>query len=87
MNQACNVYLQDTFGSLTAGGGTVGQGYKAVMQPALTYVIQGNVADRYDSTRGNGEGISDEGVCYTLNTVDRPAVLVLNDQGGRDGGI
>lgn len=39
------------------------------------YCIQGNAIDRSDTAGCNGKGWS-EGVSYTLNTVDRPAVAV-----------
>lgn len=45
------------------------------------FCLQGNGIDRADTARCNGKGWK-EGVCYTLNTIDRPAVLCLNDQGG-----
>lgn len=49
------------------------------------YCIQGNCIDRADTAGCNGKGWT-EGVSYTLNTVDRPAVCdvgILNDQGGQ----
>ena len=39
-----------------------------------TIVLQGNGIDRADTAGCNGKGWSDGGVCYTLNTIDRPAV-------------
>lgn len=39
----------------------------------LTYCIQGNSIDRADTAGCNGKGVK-EGVSYTLNTIDRPAV-------------
>lgn len=50
-----------------------------------TYCIQGNCIDRADTAGCNGKGWT-EGVSYTLNTVERPAVCnvgILNDQGGQ----
>lgn len=48
----------------------------------IAYCIQGNCIDRADTAGCNGRGWT-EGVSYTLNTVDRPAVVpLLNDQGG-----
>lgn len=38
------------------------------------YCIQGNCIDRADTAGCNGKGWT-EGVSYTLNTIDRPAVL------------
>jgi DNA (cytosine-5)-methyltransferase 1 len=46
--------------------------------------LQGNGIDRADTAGCNGRGWNDEGVSYTLNTIDRPAVVCLNDQGGND---
>lgn len=37
--------------------------------------LQGNGIDRADTAGCNGKGWNDEDVCYTLNTVDRPAVF------------
>ena len=48
----------------------------------IAYCIQGNCIDRADTAGCNGRGWT-EGVSYTFNTVDRPAVVpLLNDQGG-----
>lgn len=47
-------------------------GRSAVMQQ-LTYCLQGNGIDRSETAGCNGKGIK-EGVYYTLNTIDRPAV-------------
>lgn len=47
-------------------------GRSAVMQQP-TYCLQGNGIDRSETAGCNGKGIK-EGVCYTLNTIDRPAV-------------
>ena len=43
----------------------------------MSYCIQGNCIDRADTAGCNGKGWT-EGVSYTLNTVDRPAVAPLN---------
>ena len=45
--------------------------------------LQGNGIDRADTAGCNGRGWNDDGVSYTLNTIDRPAVVCLNDQGGQ----
>lgn len=50
------------------------------------YWLQGNVIDRADTAECNGKGWK-ENVCYTLNTIDRPAVMCLNDQGGSVMGV
>lgn len=39
----------------------------------VTFCLQGNGIDRAETAGCNGKGVK-EGVCYTLNTVDRPAV-------------
>ena len=39
----------------------------------LVYCLQGNGIDRADTAGCNGRGWNDE-TCYTLNTIDRPAV-------------
>lgn len=59
------------------------QGGIAVVQP--TICIQGNCIDRADTAGCNGKGWTED-VSYTLNTIDRPAVVqgipLLDDQGG-----
>ncbi len=41
---------------------------------AVCYCLQGNGIDRADTAGCNGKGWK-EGTCYTLNTIDRPAVV------------
>ncbi len=72
--------------TLCVEGGQPGQGYPCVLTDKLSpamrekvWSLQGNAVDR--DAGMNGSGISD-GPMYTLNTVDRHAVLCLNDQGG-----
>ena len=43
--------------------------------------LKGNGIDRADTAGCNGRGGNDE-ACYTLNTIDRPAVAYAVDQGG-----
>ena len=54
-------------------------------KPEPTYCIQGNCIDRADTAGCNGKGWTED-VSYTLNTIDRPAVVqgvpLINDQGG-----
>lgn len=50
------------------------------------YCLQGNVIDRADTAECNGKGWK-ENVCYTLNTIDRPAAMCLDDQGGSVMGV
>ena len=40
------------------------------------FVLQGNVIDIADTARCNGKGWRED-VCYTLNTIDRPAVMAF----------
>lgn len=47
--------------------------YTAVVALRPTYCLQGNGIDRSETAGCNGKGVK-EGVCYTLNTIDRPAV-------------
>jgi DNA (cytosine-5)-methyltransferase 1 len=42
---------------------------------AVCYSIQGNIVDRPDTANCNGCGWKEDG-CFTLNTVDRPAVAI-----------
>ena len=46
----------------------------------VAYCIQGNCIDRADTAACNGKGWT-EGVSYTLNTVDRPAVFAFQSFG------
>ena len=48
----------------------------------LTYCIQGNSIDRSDTAGCNGKGVK-EGVSYTLNTIDRPAVYDYDRRHGK----
>lgn len=50
---------------------------------AVVYTLQGNGIDRADSAGCNGRGWR-ENVCYTLNTIDRPAVC-YDARGNGDG--
>lgn len=50
-----------------------GGGNTPVVASRPTYCLQGNGIDRSETAGCNGKGIK-EGVCYTLNTIDRPAV-------------
>lgn len=62
---------------------TLIQGTYIDNQPVIC--IQGNCIDRADTAGCNGKGWT-ENVSYTLNTIDRPAVVqsvpLLDDQGG-----
>jgi hypothetical protein len=62
--------------TLTARCGTGGNNVPAVVEAEPCYCLQGNGTDRADTAGCNGKGWK-EGVCYTLNTIDRPAVAHL----------
>lgn len=52
--------------------------------------LQGNGIDRADTAGCNGKGWNDDGVCYTLNTVDRPAVFAAgfdHNAGAKSGSV
>lgn len=59
---------------LTSRMGTGGGNVPMVMEP--TYCLQGNGIDRADTAGCNGKGWKED-TCYTLNTIDRPAVAYL----------
>lgn len=46
----------------------------------VVYCLQGNGIDRADTAGCNGKGWRED-ECYTLNTIDRPAVVYAVDQG------
>lgn len=46
------------------------------------YALQGNGIDRADTAGCNGRG-SREDICYTLNTIDRPAICFKAGQGAK----
>ena len=48
---------------------------------AVVYCLQGNGIDRADTAGCNGKGWKED-ASYTLNTIDRPAVVYAVDQGG-----
>lgn len=52
------------------------QGSIAIVEP--TFCIQGNTIDRADTAGANSAGVKED-VCYTLNTIDRPAVAFALD--------
>lgn len=64
---------------------TIIQGTYIDKTDAATICIQGNCIDRADTAGCNGRGWAED-VSYTLNTIDRPAVVqsvpLLDDQGG-----
>lgn len=54
-----------TLKSAPSGGNTV---------PDVVYALQGNMIGRKDENGPQGAGVNEE-VCFTLNTIDRPAVV------------
>lgn len=60
--------------TLTSRMGTGGGNVPMVMEPTPVICLQGNGIDRADTAGCNGRGWNDE-TCYTLNTIDRPAVV------------
>lgn len=72
------IRTDDKAPTLTAAAGMSGNN-----QPVIC--IQGNCIDRADTAGCNGKGWTED-VSYTLNTIDRPAVVqgvpLINDQGG-----
>ena len=51
-----------------------------VIETEPVYCLQGNGIDRADTAGCNGKGWKED-VCYTLNTIDRPAVSYATDVG------
>ena len=49
-----------------------------VVESTPVYCLQGNGIDRADTAGCNGRGWNDE-TCYTLNTIDRPAVVYAGE--------
>ena len=72
------IRTDDKAPTLTAAAGMSGNN-----QPVIC--IQGNCIDRADTAGCNGKGWTED-VSYTLNTIDRPAIVqsvpLLDDQGG-----
>lgn len=56
--------------------GTGGGNVPLVMETKNVYCLQGNGIDRADTAGCNGKGWKKD-ICYTLNTIDRPAVAYL----------
>lgn len=59
--------------TLTSRMGTGGGNVPMVLEGQPVYCLQGNGIDRADTAGCNGRGVRED-VCYTLNTIDRPAV-------------
>ncbi len=58
---------------LPAQLGTGGNNTPFVVEETPVYCLQGNGIDRADTAGCNGKGVKED-ICYTLNTIDRPAV-------------
>ena len=50
------------------------RGFNPAVRDVTTYCLQGNGIDRADTAGCNGKGWRED-ACYTLNTIDRPAVV------------
>lgn len=61
-------------------GGANNLGVNAIVEPI--YILQGNSIDRADTAGCNGKGWRED-VCYTLNTIDRPAICFKAGQGAK----
>lgn len=68
--------------TLQAGGvaPTCNQGGNVIVEPV--YALQGNGIDRAETAGCNGRGWRED-VCYTLNTIDRPAICFKAGQGAK----
>lgn len=75
-------------------GGCDGGGKGALVQKELSgtlgcnndqtvFCLQGNGIDRADTARCNGKGWTED-KCYTLNTIDRPAVCAVDCRNGTE---
>lgn len=64
------IYVGDTSPTLTCGCGD----HLHLLPEDPVYCLQGNGIDRADTAGCNGKGWKED-VCYTLNTIDRPAVV------------
>ena len=80
------IRTDDCAPTLTAAAGMSGNNQPVICKP--TYCIQGNCIDRADTAGCNGKDCT-EGVSYTLNTIDRPAVVsgFKANMGSKAGGI
>lgn len=59
---------------------TCNQGGNVIVEPV--YALQGNGIDRAETAGCNGRGWRED-VCYTLNTIDRPAICFKAGQGAK----
>ena len=63
---------------VSATFGMGGNNQPFVVEETPVYCLQGNGIDRADTAGCNGKGWKED-VCYTLNTIDRPAVVCVAD--------
>ncbi len=66
--------------TLTSRMGTGGGNVPMVLEAHPVYCLQGNGIDRADTAGCNGKGWKED-TSYTLNTIDRPAVVYCTDIG------
>ena len=64
--------------ALYAGECRYSGGESYILQKEKVYCLQGNGIDRADTAGCNGKGWRED-KCYTLNTIDRPAVLAIEN--------
>ena len=82
-NPNSGIYKTDVAKTIDTSGTnpTCNQGGNVVVD--TVYCLQGNGIDRADTAGCNGKGWKEDS-CYTLNTVDRPAVVYNIHQNSRD---
>ena len=71
--------------TLPAKLGTGGNNTSLVVEKDLVYCLQGNGIDRADTAGCNGKGWKED-ISYTLNTIDRPAIVYATSNGQANGG-
>lgn len=70
------LFVRKSVSGNSESGGTAGKGLAVCFAESTgnsVYCLQGNGIDRADTAGCNGKGWKED-VCYTLNTIDRPAV-------------
>lgn len=82
-DNACGFYGKASATAGSIGYGRVSPTLKAGQESHVVYCLQGNGIDRSDTAGCNGKGWSDGGgVSYTLNTIDRPAIVYKESRKG-----
>lgn len=81
-NTHSGFHAENVAKTLQAGGvdPTCNQGGNVIVEPV--YALQGNGIDRAETAGCNGKGWRED-VCYTLNTIDRPAICFKVGQGAK----